>query len=88
MTNSCASSLAAYYQWEFLRMSCLFIGRLWADAVQTWGSPERAQFLLLMVRDRRDVFASSRSCRRDVSPGPVYRRGSVSVDHSGTDAGW
>jgi hypothetical protein len=49
-------SLAAYRQLGVSENVCLFMGRLWADAVQTWSGPERAQFLLLLVRDRQEVF--------------------------------
>ncbi len=49
-------SLAAY---RFLGVSdevSVFMGRLWADAIQAWSSTERVEFLLMMLRDRQVTF--------------------------------
>ena len=48
--------LSAYNHLGVSEHVCLFMGRLWADAVETWSAPDRTQFLLLLVRDRQEVF--------------------------------
>ena len=49
-------SLAAYNHLGVSEHVCFFMGRLWAKAVETWDARDRAQFLLLLVRDRQEVF--------------------------------
>jgi hypothetical protein len=49
-------SVGAYDQMGVSEQVCLFMGRLWAHAVETWSAPDRAQFLLLLVRGRQEVF--------------------------------
>lgn len=49
-------SFAAYRQLGVSGDVCVFMGRLWTDAVQAWSPQERTQFLLLCVRDPHEVF--------------------------------
>ncbi|MGA2715297.1 MAG: hypothetical protein ABSG41_19525 [Bryobacteraceae bacterium] len=49
-------SMAAH---QFLGVSNdahVFMGRLWADAIPMWSSPERAEFLSMLVQDPQDAF--------------------------------
>ncbi len=51
-----AFSMAAYRQLGVSDDVRVFVGRLWAEVVDSWHSDERRAFLQLMVRDPHDVF--------------------------------
>jgi hypothetical protein len=49
-------SFAAYRQLGVSGDVCVFMGRLWGEAAQTWSPAERAQFLFLIGQDPHEVF--------------------------------
>jgi hypothetical protein len=49
-------SMSAYHRLRASDLSRTFLGRIWADAAQGWGSQDRARFLTLLVRDPYEVF--------------------------------